>query len=98
MVAGMHSADIVHGDLTTSNMILKDGELHLIDFGLGKLSHKVEDKATDLFLLWEAVRSTHFEISEKVWKTIINTYIQLYENARAVSSRLEQIERRRTPK
>jgi Kae1-associated kinase Bud32 len=95
MVAALHSADIIHGDLTTSNMILKGGELYIIDFGLGKVSQKVEDKATDLFLLYEAIISTHYEISEAVWKTIINTYMQKYSTAPEVMTRFERIGRRR---
>ncbi len=94
-VAALHSADIVHGDLTTSNMILKDNGLYLIDFGLGKVSHKVEDKATDLFLLWEAIISTHYEISGPIWKNIINTYMQKYSTAPEVMARLEKIGQRR---
>jgi Kae1-associated kinase Bud32 len=95
IAAAMHSANIIHGDLTTSNMILKDGEIHMIDFGLGKVSEKVEDQATDLFLLHEALLSTHFGIAERLWKKIINTYAQKYSNAREVMARLERIELRR---
>jgi Kae1-associated kinase Bud32 len=95
MVAALHSADIVHGDLTTSNMILLGKDLYVIDFGLGKVSHKVEDKATDLFLLWEAIQSTHFEISQVLWKKIINTYMQKYSTAPEVMQRLEKIGQRR---
>ncbi|MBN2330205.1 MAG: Kae1-associated serine/threonine protein kinase [Candidatus Aenigmarchaeota archaeon] len=95
MVAALHSSDIVHGDLTTSNMLLKDGKIFLIDFGLGKVSGKVEDQATDLFLLLEALTSTHYGISARVWKNIIKTYVQKYSNAREVMTRFETIERRR---
>jgi Kae1-associated kinase Bud32 len=95
MVANLHGSDIIHGDLTTSNMILKDERIYLIDFGLGKISRKVEDKATDLFLLREALLSTHFGVSDRVWKNVINTYVQKYSNAREVMARLGIIERRR---
>ena len=47
-VALLHSYDIIHGDLTTSNMLLKDGKLYLIDFGLGFISKREEDKAVYL--------------------------------------------------
>jgi Kae1-associated kinase Bud32 len=95
MVAALHSADIVHGDLTTSNMILKGDKLYLIDFGLGKVSQKVEDKATDLFLLYEAILSTHYGISGRLWKNIINIYTQKYSSARDVMARFEKIGQRR---
>lgn len=94
-VAALHESDIIHGDLTTSNMMLKDGKVFLIDFGLGKVSHKVEDKATDLFLLSEALRSTHSVISTRMWKNIINTYVQEYSHAQEVMPRLDMISRRR---
>ncbi len=94
-VAALHSAGIVHGDLTTSNMILKGDELYVIDFGLGKVSQKVEDKATDLFLLYEALLSTHYGISGPMWKNIINIYMQKYSTAPEVMTRFERIGRRR---
>jgi len=95
VVAALHSSDIVHGDLTTSNMILKGNELYVIDFGLGRVSNRAEDKATDLFLLWEALQSAHFEIADMMWKNIINTYALKYSNAPEVIKRLGSIERRR---
>ena len=45
-IARVHNAGIIHGDLTTSNMILssKNNKVYLIDFGLGFHSSRVEDK------------------------------------------------------
>ena len=58
-VSKLHSIGIMHGDLTTSNFIMDGkGKVFLIDFGLGKFSNKVEDQAVDLFLLYEALKST----------------------------------------
>jgi len=38
-IAILHKSDIIHGDLTTSNMILtKSNEVFFIDFGLGYIS------------------------------------------------------------
>ncbi|KAI9017640.1 kinase-like domain-containing protein [Gaertneriomyces semiglobifer] len=56
-----HDLDIIHGDLTTSNMIIRDGSqsLVLIDFGLSMVSSMVEDKAVDLYVLERAMSSTH---------------------------------------
>ncbi|KAJ1567444.1 TP53 regulating kinase, partial [Nowakowskiella sp. JEL0078] len=59
-IAVMHDLDIVHGDLTTSNMILREsGKLSLIDFGLSYTSNLAEDKAVDLYVLERALSSTH---------------------------------------
>jgi TP53 regulating kinase and related kinases len=63
-VGGLHASGVVHGDLTTSNLILREssgGELDvvLIDFGLGSVSISEEDMAVDLYVLERAFASTH---------------------------------------
>ncbi|KAJ7281839.1 hypothetical protein C8J57DRAFT_1433606 [Mycena rebaudengoi] len=70
-IAKMHLADVIHGDLTTSNMMLRHPssftshraalrtELVLIDFGLSFHSALIEDKAVDLYVLERAFSSTH---------------------------------------
>jgi len=70
----LHNQEIIHGDLTTSNMILKNNKLYLIDFGLGFHSHKIEDKAVDLHLLKQALEAKHFTIADKCFKTILKHY------------------------
>ncbi len=95
MIAKLHAGGIIHGDLTTSNMILdKEGKLFLIDFGLGKFSRKTEDQAVDLFLLQEAIKSTHFDFLKGSWKEIMKGY-EKYPRSREVVRRMEQIARRR---
>ncbi len=87
----LHSNNIIHGDLTTSNMILSSG-LYLVDFGLGFSSSKTEDKAMDLHLLREALESTHFSIMEKAWGIILKNYA--YSEADKVIKTLSKIEKR----
>ena len=72
-VGELHDAGIVHGDLTTSNMIVREprggkseggsgggGGIALIDFGLGAQAVKnPEDKAVDLYVLERALASMH---------------------------------------
>jgi TP53 regulating kinase-like protein len=74
LVRAMHAENICHGDLTTSNMILKDGKIYLIDFGLAQYSARIEDKAVDLHLLKECLKSKHFDIWEAAWKTFVENY------------------------
>ncbi|KAG8892648.1 serine/threonine-protein kinase bud32, partial [Tulasnella sp. 417] len=80
-LAKMHAVDIIHGDLTTSNMMLRKSsgtdeiELVLIDFGLSYQSGLVEDKAVDLYVLERAFASTHPE-SEPLFATILDTYAE----------------------
>ncbi len=57
----IHKAGIIHGDLTTSNMIYSNSKVYLIDFGLSKLAGKIEDKAVDLHLLRQAFEAKHFK-------------------------------------
>ncbi len=93
-VAKLHSHGIIHGDLTTSNMVLRDGRLYLIDFGLGFFSQKPEDKATDLHLLHEALESTHFPILEKAWAAVSEAYKKSYSEGWKVIKTLAEIEKR----
>ena len=62
-VGGLHASGVVHGDLTTSNLILRgsgnDMDVVLIDFGLGSASNSEEDMAVDLYVLERAFVSTH---------------------------------------
>ncbi|NOQ56315.1 MAG: Kae1-associated serine/threonine protein kinase [Nanohaloarchaea archaeon] len=90
-VAKLHGASIIHGDLTTSNMILFSGKVHLIDFGLGQVSDKVEDKATDLHLLEEAIESTHYMISSDALKIIFESYLKGCKDGKDVMKRLSAI-------
>merc|ERR1711860_458201 len=56
----LHSNNLIHGDLTTSNMLIEnDGEITLIDFGLGYAEGSVEDKGVDIYVLERALVSTH---------------------------------------
>lgn len=67
VVGLLHSVDLVHGDLTTSNLILRsDGKVVLIDFGLSTTSTLAEDKAVDLYVLERAFGSTHPALENRV--------------------------------
>lgn len=56
--ARLHSKGIIHGDLTTKNVIRSGSRTVLIDFGLAFISDRLEDRAEDLHLLKQAIRST----------------------------------------
>jgi len=85
----MHKAGFAHGDLTTSNMILSGNKLYLIDFGLSEHTDRVEDKAVDLHLLKECLKSKHFPIWEQCWHTFEKAY-----GIKEVLERLKVVERR----
>lgn len=88
----LHAAGIAHGDLTTSNMILKDGKVYIIDFGLAKKTKSVEDFAVDLHLLERALTSAHCDIAEKCFGEVLEEYVKLMPNS--VVERLKEIEKR----
>jgi len=72
--AKLHRNNIVHGDLTTSNFILCDSKLVLIDFGLSFYSDRMEDKAVDIRLIKEIMSSAHATVFEKAFGFFIKGY------------------------
>ena len=115
-IAKIHKEDIIHGDLTTSNMILIEDlniqktlpagrvggnkintqKVFFIDFGLGFISKKTEDKAVDLHLLKQALEAKHF----KNWETLLKEAFKEYEKvlgkreSKKIFERITAIERR----
>src|SRR3989338_3893980 len=92
-IALLHSKDIIHGDLTTSNMILKGNGIQFIDFGLGFFSEKIEDKAVDLHLIRQALESKHHQIWEQCFREVLEGY-KNYNNHKEVFNRLKIVESR----
>ncbi|MAG45304.1 MAG: Kae1-associated kinase Bud32 [Nanoarchaeota archaeon] len=88
-ISKLHEQDIIHGDLTTSNLILKDNKLYFIDFGLGFFSRKVEDKAVDLHLLKQALESKHYKTFKSSYQQILKHY-----KHKEVITRLDKVESR----
>lgn len=95
-VGRLHQNDIVHGDLTTSNMIQhgETGELMLIDFGLSSFSDKIEDKAVDLHLLDRALESKHHEKYPGIFDKVLEGYQKSNPEAAEVLRRFAQVQRR----
>ncbi|MCS7123652.1 MAG: KEOPS complex kinase/ATPase Bud32 [Candidatus Aenigmarchaeota archaeon] len=93
-IGKMHSSNIVHGDLTTSNMILKNDEIFFIDFGLANYSNKIEDKAVDLRLMYEALKSVHFKVLDIAWKSFLKGYSEEFKEYKKVVERFEEIKKR----
>jgi Kae1-associated kinase Bud32 len=86
----LHKNSIIHADLTTSNMI-HNGEVHFIDFGLGFVSNKVEDKAVDLHLLDRALESRHYEIYEQCIAAALEGYKEGNPDWQPVFARLDKV-------
>ena len=81
MMGQLHFNDLVHGDFTTSNIILQEGEPVVIDFGLSSQSGLVEDKAVDIYLLERAVNSTHSVYADQYNKWLLQGYKSFFTEA-----------------
>ena len=92
-MAFLHSTDIIHGDLTTSNAMATKEELFLIDFGLAFRSQRIEDKAVDIHLLKQVLNSSHPEIAGKAWEFFVEGYSK-YERSDEVLEQLKDVEKR----
>ncbi|XP_043261560.1 EKC/KEOPS complex subunit TP53RK [Colletes gigas] len=108
-IARLHSKSIIHGDLTTSNVLLKniseelDNEKYdaandfvIIDFGLARLESSVEDKAVDLYVLERSLHSAHSEIP-LLFSEIFHIYQKHYTNrkqCKEVVSKYKEVQAR----
>ena len=100
LIRKIHDLGIIHGDLTTSNILFADaslykerikqkGKLFFIDFGLGYFSKKVEDRATDLVVFKKTFNATHSGI-KKGWKKVLEGY----KPEKELCDRMKEIEKR----
>ena len=97
LVAKLHNHGVVHGDLTTSNMILtSEGRIFLVDFGLGEKTEELEAQGVDLHLLKRALESTHFRIAEECYRFVLEGYGKVAgaEAAASVLAKVREIEKR----
>lgn len=94
VLARMHDEDLIHGDLTTSNMLLKppleELNIVLIDFGLSFISALPEDKGVDLYVLEKAFLSTHPN-TETVFEAFLKSYAAASKKARPVLKKLDEV-------
>lgn len=94
-VGRMHSNGIIHGDLTTSNiMLMEDGGIALMDFGLSFRSNDEEDMGTDLLILKRALGSLHHERARAVLEKVLKGYRSVIGFADEVVEKMLEVERR----
>ena len=96
MVARLHAAGIVHGDLTTSNVIDAGPRLVLIDFGLAYKSERLEDRGVDVHVLLRALESTHPSLAGKLYLEFLEGYAEEAgsQEAGRVSDKVREIRMR----
>jgi len=92
-VGRLHGTGIVHGDLTTSNMIVRDGQCVLIDFGLASTSSEVESRGVDLHVFFQTLESTteNFGVLKRAF---VDAYADAFPGADEVLSREHEVELR----
>ncbi|MFN3384094.1 MAG: Kae1-associated kinase Bud32 [Archaeoglobaceae archaeon] len=91
LVAKMHNANIVHGDVTPMNMILSNGKIYFVDFGLAFIDNRIEAKGVDVHVYFESLKAG-FENWENLKRAFIEGYLEL--GREEVIRRAEEIEER----
>lgn len=93
-IALLHNAKIVHGDLTTSNMLIADQKVYFIDFGLSELTSEVEAQGVDIHLFMEALESTH-SLYKDSFADVFEGYCKTYKgDAKMVEKKIDEIVKR----
>lgn len=93
LVGKLHSAGIVHGDLTTSNLLLAGERLYLLDFGLAYFDNGLEARGVDVHVLFQTFESSHHNhraLTEAFKKGYQSTFI----DSEDVLKRVEEIKKR----
>ncbi len=97
LIGRLHSDGIIHGDLTTSNMILTpQGKVVFIDFGLSEQTKELEARGVDLHLMKRALDSTHFRHAVDCFEAIMNGYEEIRgrKAVKEVLAKIKEIEKR----
>jgi TP53 regulating kinase-like protein len=96
LIALLHEGNVVHGDPTTSNVIV-DGQsrLWIIDFGLSEMNATLEMKGVDLHLIHRALETTHWDLQETMLDATLEGYVEvLGKTAEPTLSRMKEIRER----
>jgi Kae1-associated kinase Bud32 len=93
VVGKLHNAGIIHGDLTTSNIILHEDRIYLIDFGLAFYDNSVEARGVDVHVLFQTFVSTHND-HETMKEAFAEGYSQTFADAGPVLERVTEIKGR----
>jgi TP53 regulating kinase-like protein len=91
----LHTNNIIHGDLTTSNFVMNEKRLVLLDFGLSYYSERIEDMATDVRLIKEIFTSAHVAI-RKAFPWFVEGYVSVAgrKNTEKILENVRNIEQR----
>jgi len=91
----LHKSGIIHGDLTTSNIIKSGDRIVFIDFGLSEVNYEVEKRGVDLNLMNRMLTSTHFAYQEKLLQAFKEGYREsMGEEAEEALTRMVEVSKR----
>jgi TP53 regulating kinase-like protein len=93
LVGKLHGGGIIHGDLTTSNMLVKGDRIYLIDFGLSFYDELLESRGVDVHVFYQTLISSHKE-HEKLMAAFAEGYRSSFKGADEVLERVREIEYR----
>jgi Kae1-associated kinase Bud32 len=90
----LHSNDIIHGDLTVFNVILNNKKKpYIIDFGLAKISDKIEAKADDLLTFYSTLKAIHLEFNQ-TFDSFLQGYLNEYSEGKNTYQQMKKIQSR----
>lgn len=92
----IHARGMVHGDLTTSNIIVSEGKVFIIDFGLGGFSNELEEQGVDVHLMLRSLESTHPSLTAQLYEAFMRGYTRARgeEAGGLVKSKVAEIRKR----
>jgi TP53 regulating kinase-like protein len=96
LVAYLHRGSLVHGDPTTSNLLVTPNDkMWMVDFGLAEMNATVEMKGVDLHLIMRALETTHWDLQEEMFASMIEGYVEvLGDESEQVLVRMREIRER----
>lgn len=93
IIARLHTAGLIHGDLTTSNVLVGPRGPVLVDFGLAQWSHELENRAVDLLLVERTFESSH-PGRRGLHQRVLRGYQAAFPDWKPVFDRVEEIKAR----
>ena len=90
-IALLHSSSLIHGDLTTDNILVENNSVVFIDFGLGFYSSKEEDRAVDLLNLKKTLLAGDPTLA-KEWNEIMKGYTTTSD--KSIGKKISEVEKR----
>lgn len=94
-VSTLHSFNIIHGDVTPSNFIV-NRKITMIDMGLSFYSTRKEDKAMDIRLFKEILKSTYHSSYSEFFESFLDGYRSINsKELEKILKRIDEIDSRK---